>query len=193
LVCTLVAAFLNPECFAILRVFYFVSPRIFLAKLPLLWDTIKTGDLMKNLIFRLLNIPARLQQSFRQGEITEQVRQAERQKNRTQVNYPTGSKVMVISNSPPQGPDEVLVATVSDYQDFGHSLLPVLTKDSGEEFMTMGKIIHYDENRHQVLSKLTWWERWNVVTEFGPSLTKQEATNLEAGRPAWDNGEASTK
>lgn len=144
---------------------------------------------MKQLILRLLGVPDLLQQAKNQGFNEQKKIQSEKDKNRTSVNYPVGSKVMVIGNSPPEpGDGDLLVATVVNYDDLGHSLLPVLEKANGEKFCTMAKLIHFDENRYQVLKRLSWWERWNVVTEWGPSLNSQEATNLEANRPAWDNG-----
>jgi hypothetical protein len=149
---------------------------------------------MKQFLFKVLGVPALLKHSFRQGEMSESMAQKERDRKRIRINYPVGSKVMVIGNSPPPpdafGADDVLLAEVIGYESYGRQDEFLLLRNTkGEEFTTMAKVIHFDEARFASLQKLAWWERWNVVTEWGPSLTKQTAMNLEANRPAWDNGD----
>ena len=90
------------------------------------------------------------------------------------------------------GQSPVQKATVVGYEDFGHSVHILLQDETGKEFCTGGKIIHFDQNRWDSFQKLAWWEQHNVATEWGPSRNEQEAKNLTEGRPAWDNGNNQT-
>ena len=107
------------------------------------------------------------------------------------INYPINSRCILIPNGPAE---RITVATVVGYDyhnENSREYFPLFQVDGGPVFATFAKIIPYDENRYEALMKLAWWERWNVVTSFGPSLNAQEALNLENDRPAWDDGEES--
>lgn len=149
---------------------------------------------MKQMLLKLLGVERLLNQARYEAVQAESAERREREAKRVRINYPVGTKVMVIGNSPPPkdafGADDITVAEVVGYQSHGkQDEFQILRNSKGEEFTTMAKIIRFDEARFDVLKNLTWWQRWNVVTEWGSSLTPETARNLEAGRPAWDNGD----
>ena len=149
---------------------------------------------MKQFLLNLLGVSELTRRAYNLGAQAESESRKERDEQRVRINYPVGTKVMIIGNSPPPkdkfGADDIMVAEVIGYMSYGkQEEFQLLRNTRGEEFTTMGKIIRFDEARFETLQKLTWWERWNAVTEWGPSITLQTATNLEAGRPAWDNGD----
>ena len=45
--------------------------------------------------------------------------------------------------------------------------------DSGNEYMTFSKPLYYSEELENALLKLTWYERWNIVSG-GLSVLKKE-------------------
>lgn len=140
-----------------------------------------------------MGIQSLIESSYQKGRnsaIKEVKEKEESEKLRKlELNYPIGEKVIVVGNSPSMRTDEpVLVATVVGYDEMGTNFFPILENSNGEKFMTMGKLIPFDQNRYETLMKLSWWEQWNAVSVWGPSIDLQSAANLEAGRPAWDNG-----
>ena len=148
---------------------------------------------MKNFLLKILGIQSLIESSYQKGRnsvIKELKEKEESDKLRKlELNYPVGEKVIVVGNSPSMRTKEpVLVATVVGYDEMGTNFFPILENSTGEKFMTMGKIIPFDQNRYETLKKLSWWEQWNAVSAWGPSIDRQSAINLEAGRPAWDNG-----
>lgn len=149
---------------------------------------------MRDFIFKILGIQSLITRSYQKGRaecLSEIKNNQEVEKFRkVELNYPVGQEVIVVGNSPSlRTNDSVLVATVVGYDEMGSNIFPILENSKKEKFMTMGKIIPFDQNRYNTLKKLTWWEQWNAVSVWGPSIDAQSAKNLEEGRPAWDNGE----
>ena len=148
------------------------------------------NNYMKTFLFKLLGIQKLVDQAYIKGQKDERTFQQDRERQRNKINFPVGELVIIIGNSPPKnGRQEPLTATVVDYMPCGNSDVPVLEDSSGNQFTTMGKMMLFDQNRFDTLKKLPWWEQWNAVSQWGPSLDAQSALNLENNRPAWDNGE----
>ena len=147
---------------------------------------------MKKMIAKIFGFDKDLESAFNRGYQRSQLDQSEKKEQeeirRLELNHPVGQRVMVVGNSGP-----MRVATIKSYENFGNHLTPILVDEkTQEEFCTMGELIPFNSERYRVLSTLPWWDAWNVVTKWCSALTAEEGRNIEANRPAWDNGDGTT-
>jgi hypothetical protein len=78
------------------------------------------------------------------------------------VNFPVGQRLIVRSNE--DGP--LLIGSVSRHDRIGMSHVPVLKDDAGKEFLCLGAMSYYTEERHQALMKLNPREQWLAMTHY---------------------------
>lgn len=106
------------------------------------------------------------------------------QMKKLQVNYPIGTKIIVISNEPYQHGDfnEICVGEVLAYDAITMSGQPVIIyKDerADEEFMSLSEPMYYSQELFDSLSKLTWDERWNIYSRGVSIISKEDAKRKE--------------
>lgn len=104
-------------------------------------------------------------------------------------NYPLEKKFMIFGNSPSRFGDQVHLGTVVGYTERHGKIWPLFRGEDGTNFYSFGVHVAFDPIKYEMFNKMTWDERWNAVAHNCAALTKQQARNLEAGRPAWDNGD----
>lgn len=148
---------------------------------------------MKKLLIKLLGLQSEINAAYVEG-INKQAEhsaasEAASRKRKVELDYPIGKKFMLIGNSPGSTGRDVLVAKVFEYWTHNGRVEPLFEDDNGQKFFTFGKAISYDPIKLGMFNKMTWDERWNAVAHNCAAITKQQARNLEAGRPAWDNGD----
>jgi hypothetical protein len=87
---------------------------------------------------------------------------------RNEVNYPTGSRVIVRSNND----EPLMIGTIEKWEEIGGTKVPVIKdEETGKNFFVMGVIRHYHDLLLEALNKLTPYEQWNVLAEFGNKLS----------------------
>lgn len=144
---------------------------------------------VRKFIFKLFNVDSLLHEANIRGQEEERAKQERRGREYNKYDLSIGEQVIVIGNSPSTKNGDILVATVVGHTTCGDKEIPVLEDVNGHQFMSMGVLIPFYQDRFDALKKLTWWERWNIFSGWPSSLDEQSAKNIEEGRPAWDGGD----
>lgn len=83
---------------------------------------------MKQFLLNLLGVSELTRRAYNLGAQAESESRKERDAQRVRINYPVGTKVMIIGNSPPPkesfGADDIMVAEVIGYMSYGKQVVP---------------------------------------------------------------------
>ena len=99
-----------------------------------------------------------------------------------QVAFPINTKIIIVGNEPTKGddPNKLIIGTVVDHQNINENCaFVVYHDDSGNEYMTFSKPLYYSEELENALLKLTWDERWNIVSGGWSVLKKEDIQRKE--------------
>ena len=101
---------------------------------------------MKKLLFKLFGINKLLEQAYNKGaqEGVKEILEKHEMK-KLQINYPVGTEVMHLSGQSP-----IQRATVVGHEKFGNQWHLALKDENGEQFMTLGKVLRFNENRYKL-------------------------------------------
>lgn len=89
--------------------------------------------------------------------------QKEEETKRTLMNYPIGTKVISQSNEP----NDLLVGTIVRHEVMHHGVMLVVEDESGKQFALLDKTpAYWYQEREDALRKLSWDERWNVMSKY---------------------------
>lgn len=98
--------------------------------------------------------------------------QLEKKQKKDFINYPVGTKVIIVGNEPT---DKLTIAEVVGHQVITKQeiIVPTFYNDDIGEFLSMGIIHLWSQEKEDVLNKLTWDERYNLLTNGFYSLSKK--------------------
>lgn len=150
---------------------------------------------MKNFLINLFGLNLLMKSAYEQGLKDARQRfvleQKENEDKKILINFPVGTEVILVGNSP-AGNGATRGRVVSHERLRENSpLVPIIENEKGHRGPTFAHMMRFDQNRWNTLTKLPWWEQWNCVSSWGPSIDAQTAKNLEAGRPAYLNEDGS--
>lgn len=89
--------------------------------------------------------------------------------SRLQINYPIGTKVILLSNEPysVEEPNKLLIGFVSgvDYIGLSEKETLIFQDIEGNEVLCLNDPLIWDIDLENALNKLSWNERWNIYTK----------------------------
>jgi hypothetical protein len=134
---------------------------------------------MKKLLFSLFVKFFKKELSLIQEPIKEEKTKQEKvleEKRKLKINYPIGTKIIAQSNEP----EDLLVASVCDYQEFHHGTFLVVQKDNGTQAVLLDQNpMLYCKEREDALKTLPWFQRYNVMTRNSYYVDYQTAQGKE--------------
>lgn len=101
------------------------------------------------------------------------------------MNYPLGTKIIVIPNEPNSKQDDMNALTIGEvvsYMEITKAKTPILVyKDffNNEEYLGTSTIMYHDDVLEENLKKLTWDERYNIASHGRYVMDKKHAKTRE--------------
>jgi len=101
--------------------------------------------------------------------------------NKIQINYPIGTKVIIIGNEPnKEDPNKLLIGEVVGYENINDKyFIKWKAPNVDKVYMTFSEPLVYSKELENSLNKLTWDERWNIYSRGWSIISKETAKKKE--------------